>query len=411
MTIRSMSAAVFLSAGLALSGVALGAEPLDDGVKRERAELSSMELKPFDASLLAGLADWQNGAALNADAIKGKPVLIVSWTAWIPSSQQAVQRASEIASKNPDLIVVLAHTDNRYENAAKFLTDQNIKLPCARDVGGKLRSGLKVDADPDLYIVDRAGHLRFADIETNSLAAAIDIVVKETAEDASKIPQTLAQRAKDAAAEAARTRDITNARKPGERPVVMFEPPPASAYAKVIWPPVNQDEDMSKLGDSMMQGQVLPIKFGGTEQWLTPKVEAQDMAGKVVIVYFWSPADDARFDNVVEALARSYRNDVQVLAFSGMKRGDRMDSKIMIERALRAKPALEFGHIYDTDQKIFNDLKLREFPVVIVLSTDGVVRWAGAPIDPEFPSRVREIVTIDPGVAARRAAEIKAGIR
>lgn len=395
-----------LTALAATPALALG----DDDVRREAtgqraADLTAMELKPFAGELLGGLADWQNGEAPTFASLKGKPVLIVTWTAWIPSSQQLVEKAAAAAQANPDLVVILVHADQRYELATKWLTDKGIKLLCARDAGGKFRAGIKADTDPDLYVIDRAGHLRFADVETASLTAAVDKVHKESTSDAEGAPAAVAEARRLAELEAQRTRELVKVLQPNESIKVDFEAPNAIKYAAVIWPPVNQDKDINTIANKDIQGALLKADLS-TGTWLTPM---PDLRGKVVVVYFWSTVDDhRRWEPTLEALARKYRRDLVILAVGGMKQDEtRFDTRAAVEKFIRARTAVEFSYLYDNEQKIYQGMQMLAWPAVLICSTDGVVRWCGHPFDPEMQERIEQVIALDPGVAARRAAELK----
>lgn len=418
---RRLAYTFTLLAGLATAGVMPAAlatphTPADDdtvkreGVGERGAALKSMELKPAPADLLASLTDWKNGDALTLESAKGRPVLVVTWVAWVPTSQQLVERVAEFAGKNPDLIVVLTHPERNYELATKWLGEKNITLRSARDTGGKLRAALKADAEPDLYFIDRAGNLRYADVETGSLATAVDLLISETADEAAKMPEAYAKALADARVKAGQTRDTTgmeiNAGH-GQR-TVSFDPPPATAYQKALWPTKMPEDFVTKLGTNL-QGQPLGIDLGPPAVWLTDK---PDMRGKVVIVWFFATQSHISMNDwtTLEGLVRRHRDDLVVLGITGNGFDVAVDQKVGVERFLRTRPTQEFAHIYDVEQKIGQKLSLRLLHCLVV-STDGVVRFQGVPNQTDFQKVVENVIDVDPGVAARRKAEAQAAMR
>jgi hypothetical protein len=50
-------------------------------------------------------------------------------------------------------------------------------------------------------------------------------------------------------------------------------------------------------------------------------------------------------------------------------------------------------------------MQVNALPTVFVISTDGIVRWQGSPLSPEFRRVVDKVLEVDPGVKARRDAE------
>src|SRR4030095_5940001 len=100
------------------------------------------------------------------------------------------------------------------------------------DAQNEFRKALLSTQDPDFYIVDRAGNLRYADVETASVEGAVNFLVDETADTA--------------AAPKPETKPAENAAKPDDKPGDAgggapgnYQQPDASVYKAAHWPKAN----------------------------------------------------------------------------------------------------------------------------------------------------------------------------
>lgn len=407
---RSRFASVLLASVAALAGssIALAAAPVDqaDRVLREgtgarRDALSGMELKkttlPFDA-----MKEWV-GAAVDAKAVEGKPVMVVFFSSWLPASSIVLAKAEALAKQHAgNLVVIGVHDERRFDTLGKFMSEKSLSFPVTRDVGGVIRKAYQVDADPDVYIIDRAGQLRFADIENAALDAAVDIVVKETAEVASARPAAFAQELRDAEASKGRTRGAGNAVAAGSagRPKdVKFQLPEASQYEIAAWPTKNKSDNMG----NDLQGQRAPFEIDPEMTWLT---EQPKFAGRVTVVEFWAtwcyPCKRAK--PLLNEIQKAFRDDLNLVAVSSE---DDAQKKPDVEKYLRENVS-ELFQLWDQTGKLGKAATVTGFPTAFVVSTDGVVRWQGNPHEPGFRKAIEAIVAADPGVKARRLAEKRA---
>jgi thiol-disulfide isomerase/thioredoxin len=380
---RLTAGAVVVGLALALGpGAALGAGDADvklQGRGDRRQALDELSYKPFDASLLDGLASWTNGP-VSASSLKGRPAVIYAWAGWFRPSLAGLAEAQRLAGlpENKDLAVVLVHHANNYESAAEALEKGAVKLPSAHDAEGKLFKALKVDGPgPAFYVVDRAGNLRFADVARASLPAAVKIVVDESAEDAAKAPARAKEAKKTGEAEAAGT--------PLGGPNVK-DRPAAEDYAKAKWPAKNKAVQHAR----NVQGKPLPVAFG-KEKWLTEK---QETAGKVIVLDFWAtwcgPCVAAA--PILDKIQAKHKGSAVVIGVGGQG-----EDEATIKGFLK-KSKHGYAQVFDASQKVYSSLGIEGIPHVVVLSTDGVVRWQGNPHEPGFAKAVDDVVAADPWV-------------
>ncbi|MBC7833485.1 MAG: redoxin family protein [Phycisphaerales bacterium] len=397
-----MKTALTISAALAISILAGAAASRpaptgDDLIAREgsgqrRTDLGAMELKPFPADLWSSLDSWTNGSALTAESTQGKVVLIATWKSFYPASHSALtasQRLAEAHAKD-GLIVVAVHDAKGWENAAKVATEKKATVLMAHD-NGKFREGLKIDQDPDFYLVDRAGNLRFADVETGDVSEAVKLLVGESKEQAAAVPTNKAQLASKAASEAAKSKTISEKLRPGQVLDVAFSMPEASTFKDAKWP----EKNANGLSANDVQGNSLPAQLGN-ETWITAKPKTD---GRVVVIDFWATwcGPCKRAMPKLDELQKKHRQDLVIMGIS-----DEETSKV---KGFLAEHKHVYAQAVDQKKTVSDALHVQGIPHVVVMSTDGIVRWQGNPLDENFIKAVESVMEADPGVKARRAAE------
>ncbi len=405
-TSRSSVARVLVLAGLlGAAGVAAADVPRvwqpeirREGTGARRDDLNALELKPFAPSSWATLKGWTSGPAPTAESLKGKVVLIVTWAAWHPASVGAVGRAERLLASQGEkgLVVIAVHDAKRYEMATKLVQERGLKSLVAQDAGGVFRQAIKADLDPNFYLLERAGNLRFADIESEMLEQATDLLVNEKPEDAAKVPAAFTGAVKAAKGPAVRTKAVVAAATEGE-----FKPPLPNLYELAKWPARNPGTDEKPIPGTDMQGQRVPDAdtFGQANTWLTAKPK---LAGRVVVLFFGN-ADNApvrRARPGLVSLSDRYPLDLVVLAVAPHD-----SDTVAMQRTFRENPP-GYSVMQDAATGVAAAIGSRgEDPIVAVVSTDGTVRWQGLATDPGFRPAVEQTLAADPGVAARRSAQ------
>ena len=391
------------------------------GVGDTRKSLDALQLKPFDSALWSNLKDWSG--EFKPEGAGGKVVMIVTWASWRTQSHAAMRTAEQIAAshKDKDLVVIGVHNPRGFEQAAANAKELGVTFPFAADPEGKFRAGIKADADPNVYFIDRAGQLRFAQVEPASAAAAADMLLAETADQAKNINSDIAARQAAAEREKFRTGDASSTAFKAP-PHVEFQQPDDEAYKSVKWPylvgKIEEDKILDKIYNTP------PKLLINEENWLPSK---PDWSGRLLMVYVVDPLDSVMVNiiPVMNAYAVRHQKDV-VVAGATFKigsstnnlQGEELNKLIQrntpaiqaliaagrLNHSMSARPAT----VEDTENLFVRNTKGRaNYAVAVIATTDLRVRWIGNPYDKELVNRAIEaLLAVDPGIAARRKAEL-----
>jgi thiol-disulfide isomerase/thioredoxin len=133
-------------------------------------------------------------------------------------------------------------------------------------------------------------------------------------------------------------------------------------------------------------------------QWLT---DVPDRRGKVVIIDFWAtwcPPCRATIPEL-NTFQKKFKDDLAVIGVS--------DETPDVLKAFMAKTEMDYAVATDPSAKMKNAINVTGIPHVLIISTDGIVRWQGFPLSQEEPlteAIVKQVIDADPGVVARHAA-------
>lgn len=404
-----------------------GAELAREGTGARRTQLDRMELKPFDQSLWGTLSEWTNGEALDASNTSGKVVLVYTWTSYLPTALRPISTLSRLETQYGDqgLIVVGVHADVAWEDAADELKRRRGNFRIARDADRAFREGLLVDQDPDFYLIDRAGQMRFADLDTAAVTRAVEILIAETTEDARTLNERLASEKRQADIEFGRTRDIRQEVQLSDIPELPFPPPPAEAYTSIKWPKAEEEDENNRGREPPPPGSIPSFE---DQAYLPAKPH---FAGRVTIAYFFNPKVYRSYQFLEEAniLQKAHGRDVVVLGVMTPQSDPDSRSRRDAPTINAEQWAQDFVAYFKTREPKHavvsdlggallaaisgdrrssrdNDVLGRGLtPYVVVASSDGTIRWHGPASSRWFKFMVDETLRLDPGVKARREVE------
>ncbi len=409
-----------LAAAILFSSAAALAEPniLREGEGSRRRQLDAMELKPFPKAAWDALSDWSGGSAPSEGTLEGKVVLIVTWADWYPTSVRAMALAKRLADKHAadGLIVIGVHDADGWKEAKKPKADaEGATLLHAVDTKGQFRTLVHQDQDPDFYIIDRAGQLRYADVDTSSVETAVDFLLGESKDAAGAINAGLAADRRDADAARRRSEGLRNSVTMTELPEVPFSMPRPESYKDVTWPPPPKDPNNSQPIDP--KNPPPPVVVTMPSAGFFPA--KPEFKGRAVMLYFWHPDLNASFNLIpkIDQVQRQYGRDVVVIGVMTPMTINSKEYKLDTTDIDKIKAKVEgivnannIRHVLLLDAdgsllKTVNKETTYRLPFGAVISSDNIVRHASFMGDSEFWGALDNVLRVDPGIKARRAAE------
>jgi cytochrome c biogenesis protein CcmG, thiol:disulfide interchange protein DsbE len=134
------------------------------------------------------------------------------------------------------------------------------------------------------------------------------------------------------------------------------------------------------------------------QQWLTNE---PDRKGKVVLIDFWAtwcPPCRATIPELNDYQAK-FKDDLVVIGVS--------DETPEVLNNFMKTTEMKYAVATDPKGTMSSAINVKGIPHVLIISTDGIVRWQGFPLSDEerlTADIVKQVIDADPGVAARRAA-------
>ncbi|MCB9845844.1 MAG: TlpA family protein disulfide reductase [Phycisphaeraceae bacterium] len=329
------------------------AEWLDQssGQVREVQDEARARIQGKAPPTLETLSGWMQTEARSWEDLRGKVVLLDVWATWCGPCVAGIPHLREMQDRysKEGLVILGVHSSRGYEKMEAFVAKEELPWAFAADADRAFSTELGIRYIPSYFLIDRAGTLRVAYANRERLDEIVEALLDEPA------PATLAS-----------------------------------------WPePVQK-----KLYASDVRGQ--PAPAFEVEQWLTPQPSTE---GKVMLIDFWAtwcPPCRALIPELNE-LQERFHEDLVVIGVS--------DEPVETVRGFLKDKEIKYSHAIDTKKRMNTAVGVQGIPHVLIVSTDGVVRWQGFPGSPEeplTPAIIEQIINADPGVAARRATHASA---
>ncbi len=364
-----------MSMGVTLAALVAMAPTIKRESTAHREALTELETNPVDSAALASLTDWSHPGALDATKTEGKVVLLAVISAADPQSIMTISTLSRLHEKylGQGLVVAGIHPDAGFDQVNEQVLAGKITIPIARDEGAVFASAMHTDDYPDLYLIDRAGNLRFADLNKRSLKDAVKLLVSETADSAASNAALQAQ--------GIGPEPIAEALAPGE-----IDP---KLYEEANWPAYNTGKLYAK---NDVQGKPLPVPMG-REKWVYNERSLDD---KVLVLDFWAtwcgPCKQAM--PMFEELQDHYDGKLEVVGIGGSE-------ELATFKKFVLKKKGNYAQMFDKNKTISNAIGIEGIPHVVILSTDGIIRWPGYPNSQEFIDAIRAVIEVDPMFAQK----------
>ena len=310
--------------------------------------------------LPTGVTPFADGAPV----FPGKVVVIQSFTS--RTGMQAVRSTEQALAqmlKDPDLVVVALHTPDGAADAQKRVPAGNMSAILAVDGTGSWCDALGIWKKPVNIVVDRAGTVRAAGLNRKGLVDAVK--------------EALAERSPP---------------KPSMQPAATAAADAAPAEPKADWPPYANAIDPKKARD--LRGKSAPAM--NVAQWLNgpPRLD-----GRLVVVDFFASWCGPCMNAVphMNDMAVRHEQDLVVVGISDEQAGT---LRTGLGRAGYPVNSFRYPIGVDPNARMKKGFGVNAIPHVAVVSSDGIVRWQGHPVQLN-----------DAAVGALIAANRSAGLR
>jgi thiol-disulfide isomerase/thioredoxin len=283
--------------------------------------------------------EWIGGEPTNWQDLRGRVVVIQSWTSKTAAGRQAPRRTERSLQDldEADIQLISLHIPDGAETAGTFLKRRPMDHPVIIDRSGVFCDELGIYKRPANVVVDRNGTVRYVGLNDRGLKSAVDKLNKEQHD-------------------------------PGAEPV-QREPSAAPVEDSVDFPPI--EGTVGPAAD--FRGRQAPTFY--VEQWLTPNPLTRD---KVVVIDFWATWCGPCVAAIphMNQLADAYSDHV---AFVGLSDEQAPKFQTGLQKRNLNRDSFRYALALDPSGKMKKALQIRGIPHVIVVSSDGVVRWQGHP--------------------------------
>ena len=284
---------------------------------------------------------WNDDEPLRWEDLRGKVVVIQTWTSKTPAGRNWAMRAQNMfdESDQEQVIIIALHTPQGADTVDTFLERRPLEVPTAIDPNGRFCDSLGAPRRPVNIIVDRNGTVRYVGLNQRGLRLAVAALLAEPLdENATPIP------------------------KPADEPT-------ASADFPTFTTKVSNATDL--------RGRRGPDMY--VSQWLNGTPSAQ---GKVVVVDFWATWCGPCIASIPHTndLAEKFRDDVVIVGISNetsSKFWQGMD-KLAASKGINLD-TFRYYVALDPSATMTKTVKNTRIPHAIVMSSDWVVRWQGHP--------------------------------
>lgn len=149
-----------------------------EGEKDLRVKWDSLMGK--DAPSLESLKGWLNSEAINWDDLKGKVVVLDYWATWCGPCVAGIPKLKKLSEKYEDqnVVVLGVHSANGFDKMPAMVKDKEMQYLLAADEDGVVGKALSIKFLPSYFIIDQQGKMFIAGCNRNNVEDAVKELLK-----------------------------------------------------------------------------------------------------------------------------------------------------------------------------------------------------------------------------------------
>ncbi len=278
------------------------------------------------------------GAPASMQDLRGKVVVLQTFNAKTAAGMNALKKSAEAleSAHLGEVVFIGVQIPEGADIAKKLLERANIKTPVILDANGEFCNALGAYKAPVNFVLDRQGDMKFAGLTPDGIVGVSKELLAKTFEDT--VPPT-------------------------ERPKMTEAVPEFPTFRNQI------------NGATDMRGKEGPAFK--VDQWWNGE---PDPTNKLIVIDFWATwcvPCRAAIPHMNE-LAKAYPNDVCCVGVTN-EGSSKFDAGVRKESLSKSKFA--YAVALAPGQEMYNFFGVRSIPHAVILSTDGMVRWQGHPME------------------------------